>query len=76
MQRMGFRSTEASDPVFTLSAATQRARNWVDTGGERASGEGWCAASSLPTMGITETEVVCVLDGKPIHRWGLTAFSS
>ena len=64
----GFLSVVSSQPVTSLNSVTQRAKNWVATGGERAIGESWSAEPLLPLGGRTETEVACLLDGKPVHR--------
>ena len=71
--KVGFQSATCSHPVKSLKAVTQRAQNYVAMGGERAIGKCWSAELLLPTNGRTETEVACILDGKPIHRTLLNA---
>jgi hypothetical protein len=68
-----FRSVAVAHPVTSLDVATQRARRWVDAGGERAIGSYWSAKALLPPCGRTETEVACLVDGKPVHRCLLEA---
>ena len=46
----------------------QRTQDWVEMGGERASGPGWFDRPILHQQGCTETEVACRLNGTPIHR--------
>ena len=46
----------------------KRALDWQAYGGERASGVYWSSLPILPEYGRTETEVACMLDGKPVHR--------
>lgn len=46
----------------------KRARDWQENGGERAIGPNWSLKPILPGYGRTETEVACMLDGKPVHR--------
>jgi len=71
--KAGFQSVTFSHSVSSLNAVTQRAQRWVEMGGERAIGQGWSAEPLLPQGGRTETEVACVLDGKPVHRCLLQA---
>ena len=72
-EKAGYRPVGVSHPVAYLDAATQRARRWVDAGGERAAGRFWSARPLIPSCGRTETEVACLLDGKPVHRCLLEA---
>lgn len=51
---------------------TQRTLQWIEMGGERAQGPGWCATHLLPRQAMTETEVACILKGTPVHRCILT----
>ncbi|KAL3821698.1 hypothetical protein ACHAXA_003256 [Cyclostephanos tholiformis] len=67
-KRAGFSSVSVLHPVTSLDIATQRTRRWVDAGGERAIGTFWSAKPLLPLCGRTETEVACLIDGKPVHR--------
>ena len=46
----------------------QRTRDWIEMGGERASGSGWLRHAILPRSASTETEVACTLNGTPVHR--------
>ena len=46
----------------------KRALDWQNGGGERAIGSYWSSGPLLPPMGRTETEVACMIDGKPVHR--------
>jgi SAM-dependent methyltransferase len=46
----------------------KRAVKWISSGGERARGSGWLKDSPLPRAGRTETEAMCDLNRKPIHR--------
>lgn len=72
-KNVGFQSVELSHSVTSLDAATQRAQRYVAMGGERAIGKYWSAEKLLPLGGRTETEVACLLDGKPVHRCLLRA---
>lgn len=47
----------------------KRALDWQAFGGERAVGAHWSAEPILPSFGRTETEVACMFDGKPVHRF-------
>ncbi|KAL3764218.1 hypothetical protein ACHAWU_004030 [Discostella pseudostelligera] len=66
--KVGFRSITVKHPVTSVACVTQRAHRWIGMGGERAIGGGWSQKPLLPLKGRTETEVACVLDGKPVHR--------
>jgi len=66
--KVGFEGIPFSDSVTSLEAVTQRAQKWVDIGGERATGKHFSSTLLLPEGGRTETEVACILDGKPVHR--------
>lgn len=46
----------------------RRTLEWISMGGTRAQGPGWSAESILPRKGSTETELLCTLEGTPIHR--------
>jgi SAM-dependent methyltransferase len=46
----------------------KRAVKWILSGGERARGSGWLKVSPLPRAGRTETEAMCDLNKKPVHR--------
>ncbi len=50
------------------SELTQRTRQWIAMGGERAQGPGWINRPLLPRTAMTETEVACLIQGTPIHR--------
>ena len=71
--KVGFQSITVSNPVTSLACVTQRARRWTEIGGERAIGRVWSQQPLLPVGGRTETEVACILDGKPVHRCLLRA---
>lgn len=72
-RKAGFRSIPFTDSVKELDAVTERAKKWVECGGERPIGKYWSANSLLPQKGRTETEVACSIDNKPVHRCLLTA---
>lgn len=72
-RKAGFRSIPFADSVKELDAVTERAKKWVECGGERPIGKYWSANSLLPQKGRTETEVACYIDNKPVHRCLLTA---
>lgn len=72
-QKAGFAAKNASITVTEVSGVpTQRTVNWIASGGQRASGHGWFDCPILPPVGRTETEIACVLNGKPVHRCVLT----
>jgi len=71
--KAGFRSIPFTDSVKELNPVTQRAKKWVECGGERPIGKYWSDNSLLPQKGRTETEVACSIDNKPVHRCLLTA---
>ena len=71
--KVGFQSITVRHPVTSLACVTQRARRWTEIGGERAIGGVWNQQPLLPLGGRTETEVACILDGKPVHRCLLRA---
>ncbi|GAX09681.1 hypothetical protein FisN_19Lh149 [Fistulifera solaris] len=54
--------------VIAPSALTQRTRQWIAMGGERAQGPGWIYRPLLPRTAMTETEVACLIKGTPVHR--------
>lgn len=64
----GFTPISATHPVTELEAVTQRAQQWVASGGERAVGSVFSAVPLLPSVSRTETEVACEIDKKPCHR--------
>jgi SAM-dependent methyltransferase len=65
----GFVVVEDSRSVMEESGEpTQRTRNWIDLGGERAIGPGWRSSPLLPRLGQTETEIACTLNKTPVHR--------
>ena len=73
-KQVGFKPL-ASNPCVTEDNLGQlgknipkRARDWHEIGGERAIGSDWSLVPILPAYGRTETEVACMLDGKPVHR--------
>jgi len=72
-RKVGFRSIPFTDSVKELDPVTERAKKWVECGGERPIGKYWSANSLLPQKGRTETEVACSIDNKPVHRCLLKA---
>lgn len=48
--------------------AMKRQQMWIQQGGERPYGKEWLSESLLPTECRSETEVECLLNGKPVHR--------
>ncbi|GAX19571.1 hypothetical protein FisN_19Hh149 [Fistulifera solaris] len=73
-QQAGFTPVlNESSPDELISAApseslTQRTRQWIAMGGERAQGPGWFCRPLLPRTAMTETEVACLIKGTPVHR--------
>jgi SAM-dependent methyltransferase len=45
-----------------------RSREWIQMGGECPVGSGWIAKHVLPSLGHTEIEVNCMVQGTPVHR--------
>ncbi len=66
--KKGFHSITFTHYVKSLACVTQRAHRWTEIGGERAIGGVWSSQPLLPVVGRTETEVACIIDGKPVHR--------
>eukprot|EP00607_Mallomonas_marina_P010821 CAMPEP_0182421666 /NCGR_PEP_ID=MMETSP1167-20130531/7111_1 /TAXON_ID=2988 /ORGANISM="Mallomonas Sp, Strain CCMP3275" /LENGTH=713 /DNA_ID=CAMNT_0024599015 /DNA_START=674 /DNA_END=2815 /DNA_ORIENTATION=+ len=58
-------SEEIKTEGQTLS---RRQRVWRAAGGTRAVGEGWLVRSPLPVYARTETEIMCQLNQKDVHR--------
>ena len=50
------------------SILQKRAVKWISSGGERARGNGWLKDSPMPRAARTETEAMCDLNNKPVHR--------
>ena len=50
------------------NAITMRTEKWIAKGGERAVGSCWSREQILPSLGSTETEIACEMNGIPIHR--------
>jgi SAM-dependent methyltransferase len=73
----GFAIIEDSSSVMEEPGEpTQRTRNWIEMGGERALGPGWRSSPLLPRLGRTETEIACTLNKTPVHRCVLRPVNS
>mmetsp|Transcript_16964 Transcript_16964/g.21464 ORF Transcript_16964/g.21464 Transcript_16964/m.21464 type:complete len:247 (+) Transcript_16964:425-1165(+) len=51
----------------------KRTEKWIAMGGERAEGIYWSSKPLLPVLGSTETELACIMRGRPVHRCMLEA---
>ena len=71
----GFSALAVSNPITSFdeikARVPQRTKEYVKTGGKRALGEGWARDALLPRRGATETEVACLLETTPVHRFVL-----
>jgi len=57
-----------TDNVHHQQVLPRRTKEWMNMGGKRAEGPGWSAVPFVPNRGATETELICQLEGTPIHR--------
>ena len=71
----GFSALAVSNPITSFdqikARVPQRTKEYAETGGKRALGEGWARDALLPRRGATETEVACLLETTPVHRFVL-----
>ena len=71
----GFSALAVSNPITSFdeikARVPQRTKEYVKTGGKRALGEGWARDALLPRRGATETDVACLLETTPVHRFVL-----
>lgn len=71
----GFSALAVSNPITSFdqikARVPQRTKEYAETGGKRALGEGWARDAILPRRGATETEVACLLETTPVHRFVL-----
>lgn len=75
-QTVGFAAVEEDVDSAVLSSGSpaveprlpQRTTDYVESGGERATGPGWLQGPVLHREARTETEVACTLNGTPIYR--------
>ena len=71
IDEVGFEAIDvpcSADSSSIENGITMRTGKWIARGGERAIGSCWSTEQILPSLGSTETEIACEMNGTPIHR--------